>query len=131
MMTLPLGQDELIQRRFPGVQITKTGLRYVIEKDGDGETFPQRGQPVAITYRGEMLDGTYLDDSFKRGEPYRFPAGKAKVVPGMDEAIMTMSQGEKRTLIIPYWLGYGEKGVKGQIPEMMTLIFEVELVEVM
>ena len=93
-------------------------------------TIPDRGQPVAIHYRGTFLDGTYLDDSFKRGDTYKFPAGKAQVVPGLDEAVLTMSKGEKRILIIPYWLGYGEKGVQGKIPKKTTLVFEVELVDV-
>ncbi|GAB5560170.1 MAG: hypothetical protein SynsKO_18170 [Synoicihabitans sp.] len=131
MMILPPGEEELIQHRYPGVQITNTGLRYVVNEEGDGQTIPERGQVVAITYRGSFLDGTYLDDSFKHGDTYKFPVGKAQVVPGLDEAVLGMSEGEKRTLIIPYWLGYGENGVKGKIPEKTTLVFEVQLVDVM
>jgi len=130
MMVLPPDQEAIIGQLYPGAGITKAGLRYLVTQEGDGVTIPDRGQPVAIHYRGTFLDGTYLDDSFKRGDTYKFPAGKAQVVPGLDEAVLTMSKGEKRILIIPYWLGYGEKGVQGKIPKKTTLVFEVELVDV-
>ncbi|MEJ6732466.1 MAG: FKBP-type peptidyl-prolyl cis-trans isomerase [Opitutaceae bacterium] len=130
MMVLPPDQEAIIGQLYPGAEITKSGLRYLVTQEGDGVTIPDRGQPVAIHYRGTFLDGTYLDDSFKRGDTYKFPAGKAQVVPGLDEAVLTMSKGEKRILIIPYWLGYGEKGVQGKIPKKTTLVFEVELVDV-
>ena len=48
----------------------------------------------------------------------------------MDQAIMDMTKGERRTIIVPYWLGYGEAGVKGKIPEQATLVFEVELIDI-
>lgn len=131
MMVLDPRDEAIINQLYPQAEITQSGLRYVTTQAGDGTTHPTRGQPVAIHYRGRFLDGTYLDDSFKRGDTYKFPAGKAQVVPGMDEAIMTMTPGEKRTLIIPYWLGYGEKGVQGKIPAKTTLVFEVELVELL
>ncbi len=131
MMTLPPADEAEVTRRFPAAEITSTGLRYVVTQPGDGVTKPARGQPVLVNYRGTFLDGTYLDDSFKRGAPYGFPAGQAQVIPGWDEAVMDMSKGEKRTLIIPYWLAYGEKGVTGHIPPKATLIFEVELVDLL
>jgi hypothetical protein len=130
MMVLPPEQEAIIGQLYPNAEITKSGLRYVVTQAGDGVTIPARGQPVAIHYRGTFLDGTYLDDSFKHNDTYKFPAGKAQVVPGLDQAVLDMSKGEKRILIIPYWLGYGEKGVQGKIPEKTTLVFEVELVDV-
>ena len=130
MMVLPPEQEAIIGQLYPTAKITKSGLRYIVTQEGDGITKPNRGQPVAIHYRGTFRDGTYLDDSFKNNDTYKFPAGKAQVVPGLDQAVLDMSKGEKRTLIIPYWLGYGEKGVQGKIPAQTTLIFEVELVDV-
>ncbi|MCF3651084.1 FKBP-type peptidyl-prolyl cis-trans isomerase [Synoicihabitans lomoniglobus] len=130
MMVLPPADEALVNQRYPQTEITSSGLRYIVTAPGDGVTHPQRGEKVAVHYRGNFLDGTYLDDSYKRNGPYIFPAGVASVIPGWDEAVMDMSKGEKRTLIIPYWLAYGEKGVKGHIPEKTTLIFEIELVDV-
>ena len=85
---------------------------------------------VPIHYRGSFLDGTYLDDSYSKGGAVSLEAGKAQVIPGMDQAIMDMTKGERRTIIVPYWLGYGEAGVKGKIPEQATLVFEVELIDI-
>lgn len=130
MMTLPPADEATVRQRFPSAEITSSGLRYLVTRPGDGKTRPARGQTVAVTYRGAFLDGTYLDDSFKRGAPYSFQVGRAQVIPGWDEAILDMTKGEKRTLIIPYWLAYGEKGVKGHIPPKATLVFEMELVNV-
>ena len=131
MMTLAPHDQAVVSQRFPNHEITNTGLRYVVTAPGDGMTFPERNQTIAVHYRGTLLDGTPIDDSFRRGEPYSFQVGQAKVIPGWDEALLTMSKGEKRTLIIPHWLGYGEKGVQGHIPPEATLIFEVELVDLL
>ena len=130
-MTLPPADEAAVLQRFPTAKITRTGLRYVVTQSGDGVSHPERGQVVAVNYRGAFLDGTYLDDSFKRGAPYNFQVGRAQVIPGWDEGILDMTKGEKRTLIVPYWLAYGEKGVKGSIPPKTTLVFEIELVDLL
>lgn len=130
MMLLPPGQEAIITQLYPGAEISQTGLRYIISQPGEGTTKPVRGQLVAIHYRGNFLDGTYLDDSYSKGGAISLEAGKAQVIPGMDQAIMDMTKGERRLIIIPYWLGYGEAGVKGKIPEQATLVFEVELVDI-
>jgi FKBP-type peptidyl-prolyl cis-trans isomerase len=97
----------------------------------DAAAKPARGDIVAVHYRGTFLDGTPLDDSYKTGSPFSFQVGLARVIPGWDEALLDMAKGEKRILVVPYWLGYGEKGIKGHIPPKATLIFEVELVDFM
>lgn len=130
MMVLPPEDEATVRAKFPTAQITSTGLRYVVRQPGDGITRPQRGQTVAVTYRGTLLDGTPIDDSFKNGAPFEFAAGQSAVIPGWDEAIMDMSVGEERMLVVPFWLAYGEKGVKGHIPPQATLIFDVTLVAV-
>lgn len=130
MMVLPPEQEAVINQLYPGAEMTRTGLRYIITQPGTGDTKPQRGQLVAIHYRGNFLDGTYLDDSYSKGSAFSLEAGKAQVIPGMDQAIMDMTKGEKRIIIIPYWLAYGDAGVKGKIPEKSTLVFEVELVDI-
>lgn len=130
MMTLPPEQEAAINQLFPDAEITRTGLRYVIVRPGTEGTAPQRGQIATIHYRGTFIDGSPLDDSYSKDTPYSFEAGKAQVVPGLDQAILEMNVGEQRNLVIPYWLGYGEKGVKGKIPEKATLLFTVELLGV-
>lgn len=131
MMVLPPAKEAVINQLYPEAQMTQTGLRYIVTQPGEGTVKPTRGQPVAIHYRGNFLDGTYLDDSYSKGRPFSLEAGKAQVIPGMDQAIMDMTKGERRLIIVPYWLGYGESGVKGKIPEQATLVFEVELIDIM
>jgi hypothetical protein len=130
MMVLDPATEDIVGIRYPTAQITSTGLRYVIDKPGEGTIKPERGQTVAVNYRGTFLDGSELDNSYKRGEPFVFQVGLARVIPGWDEGVRDMTVGETRTLIIPYWLGYGDKGIQGHIAAKATLIFEVELVEI-
>jgi len=129
-MTLDPADQAAVDQRFPGHEITGTGLRYVIREPGDGVTFPQRGQTVTVHFRGRLLDGTPIDESYADGAPKMFPIGQAQVIPGWDEGIMLMSEGERRTLIVRYWLGYGEKGVTGHIPPKATLVFDIQLLDV-
>jgi FKBP-type peptidyl-prolyl cis-trans isomerase len=70
-----------------------------------------------------------FDSSYKRGEPIAFRVGTGQVIKGWDQALLQMRKGEKRTLIIPCWLAYGEKGRPPTIPAKATLIFDVELVD--
>ena len=81
-------------------------------------------------YDGYLLDGTKFDSSRDRGTPYVFRVGTGKVIKGWDEALATMKPGEKRTLLIPWWLGYGAEGRPPSIPPRATLVFEVELLEI-
>lgn len=129
MMVLPPEQEAAVNLLLPDAEITPTGLRYVVQRTGQPDSQPQRGEVVGIHYKGTFMDGTYLDDSYSKGETFKFEVGKAQVVPGMDQAVMDMNVGEKRALVVPYWLAYGEAGVKGKIPEKSTLLFEIELVE--
>ena len=84
---------------------------------------------VVAHYDGRLLDGSRFDSSYERGKPFEFQLGMGRVIKGWDEAFATMKKGERRTLIIPHWLGYGEKGSPPKIPGRATLIFEVELID--
>ena len=86
------------------------------------------GQEVICHYDGRLLDGTPFDSSYRRGVPFTFRLSSGGVIKGWDEAFLTMHKGEKRTLIVPPWLGYGDKG-RAPIPGKATLIFEVELID--
>lgn len=105
---------------------TESGLRYVVIEEGSGAT-PTTGQTVRVHYTGWFLDGTKFDSSVDRGEPFPFPLGRGRVIRGWDEGVATMKVGEKRRLIVPPELGYGQRGHPGGIPPNATLVFDVEL----
>ncbi len=112
-----------------GFERTKSGLRYKItHKSGSGKK-PEKGKNVAVHYVGKLTDGTVFDNSYGRGEPIEFPIGIGYVIPGWDEGIRLLEEGDKATFIIPSYLAYGESGAGGVIPPNATLIFDVELVK--
>ena len=108
-------------------EVTGSGLRMIVHKEGNGEK-PNAGQTVNVHYTGLLETGNKFDSSHDRGRPISFPLGQGRVIKGWDEALALMSKGEKRTLIIPPELAYGEKG-RPKIPPNSTLIFEVELID--
>jgi FKBP-type peptidyl-prolyl cis-trans isomerase len=91
----------------------------------------QKGQTGLFHYIGTLEDGTEFDSSYKRGEPLEVPVGVGYVIPGWDMGLPGMKVGSKRRLEIPYQLAYGENGIPNLIPPKSTLIFEVELVEIL
>lgn len=119
--------EEEIERRYPDAIKTNTGLRYIVLKEGTGTDTPKYGRPVTVHYQGQLLNGKIFDSSLIRKEPAVFAVGQ--VIEGWNEALMTMKKGEKRTLIIPPDLGYGDYGYPGVIPPDSYLIFDVELLD--
>ena len=110
-------------------QKTDSGLQYIMIEQGKGVN-PKKGQNVSVHYSGFLLDGTKFDSSLDRGEPIQFPIGEGRVIPGWDEGISLLKKGGKAKLIIPPSLGYGDRPV-GPIPANSTLIFDVELVDIL
>ena len=108
---------------------TPSGLRYQILKKGHGPAARAKDKPSAH-YTGWLTNGTKFDSSIDRGEPFDFDLGEGQVIPGWDEGLQGMQVGEKRRLIIPPELGYGENGAGGVIPADATLIFDVELLTI-
>jgi FKBP-type peptidyl-prolyl cis-trans isomerase len=108
---------------------TKSGLKYVEQKVGDGKT-AKAGDTVDVHYTGTLTNGKKFDSSRDRNEPFTFDLGKGKVIKGWDEGVVGMKEGGKRKLIIPPELGYGKSGAGKVIPPDATLIFEVELLKV-
>lgn len=108
---------------------TPSGLMYTIQKEGNGDK-AKASDVVKVHYTGKLVDGTVFDSSVERGTPIEFPLGVGRVIPGWDEGIALLSVGGKAQLIIPPHLAYGERGAGGVIPPNATLIFDVELVEI-
>ena len=104
-----------------------SGLQYEILKEGNGEK-PKASDSVKCHYHGTLIDGTVFDSSVRRGEPAVFPVGG--VIKGWVEALQLMPVGSKWKLYIPYDLGYGARGAGESIAQYSTLIFEVELLEI-
>jgi len=106
-----------------------SGLVYIETKAGTGK-MPIAGQKVKVHYTGKLLNGTKFDSSLDRNEPFEFTLGQGMVIPGWDEGIALMKEGGKATLVIPSKLGYGSRGAGGVIPPYASLVFDVELLEV-
>ena len=119
----------LIRKLYATAHRLHSGLLYIERDPGTGTSTPGEGQEVVVHYEGRLLDGTMFDSSRQRGAPYTFRLGSGAVIQGWDDAVRTMKKGEKRTLIIPYWLGYGVSGRPPVIPPSATLVFDVELVD--
>lgn len=112
----------------PGVKSTASGLQYEVLKEGTGKK-PAATDQVKVHYVGTLIDGTKFDSSIDRGEPASFALNG--VIPGWTEALQLMSVGSKYKIVVPAALGYGDKGTPGPIGPNATLVFEVELLEIL
>jgi peptidylprolyl isomerase len=120
----------VINRNYPNALRSPSGLRYIFQREGTGAK-PQAGKTVRVAYTGKFLGGEVFDSSDRQGRPLEFPAGTGRVIPGWDEAVMDMKVGEKRLVVIPPELAYGDQGAgNGAIPANSFLIFEMELLGV-
>jgi len=110
-----------------GVVTTKSGLQYLVLKEGDGPR-PKAENTVKVHYKGTLIDGTEFDSSYKRNNPAVFPL--SGVIRGWTEGLQLMKVGSKYRLFIPSNLAYGERGSGAVIPPGATLIFDVELLSI-
>ena len=111
----------------PGVVTTASGLQYQIIKEGTGPK-PTPADKVKCHYHGTLLDGTVFDSSVDRGEPVEFPV--TGVIQGWVEALQLMPVGSKWKLFLPASLAYGDNSAGPKITPGSTLIFDVELLEI-
>ena len=116
-----------MRKKYPKAVDTESGLMYVLQQQGSGPA-AAKGAKVSVHYTGMLTDGTKFDSSRDRGRPIQFTLGAREVIPGWELGIAGMKKGERRKLLIPYYLAYGERGYPGVIPPKATLIFDVELV---
>ena len=122
-------KEKALEKVAAGFEKTASGLRYQFIQRGDGAA-SEKGKTVAVHYKGQLLDGTVFDSSYKRNQPIEFKLGLGQVIPGWDEGIQLLSVGDKARFVVPSELGYGARGAGGVIPQDATLIFDVELVGV-
>lgn len=114
-------------KKRKGVTTLPSGLQYEVMTQGTGPK-PTTADQVKVHYHGTLIDGTVFDSSVQRGQPATF--GVTQVIKGWTEALQLMPVGSKWKIYLPYDLAYGEQGAGGKIGPYETLIFEVELLEI-
>lgn len=114
-------------KKRPGIQTTASGLQYEIVKEGTGPK-PMTTDTVKAHYTGRLIDGTVFDSSVERGQPLEIPVNQ--VIQGWSEALQLMPVGSKWKLFIPSALAYGSQGTGPQIGPNSTLVFDIELIEI-
>ncbi|WP_291528172.1 FKBP-type peptidyl-prolyl cis-trans isomerase [Bacteroides sp. UBA939] len=116
-------------KKRPGVVTLPSGLQYEVINKGNAGTRATVTDQVKCHYEGTLIDGTLFDSSIQRGQPAVF--GVNQVIPGWVEALQLMPEGAKWKLYIPSDLAYGAQGAGEMIPPHSTLVFEVELLEIL
>jgi len=116
-----------VNKTKKGVIVTESGLQYEVVKMGTGNK-PSAENTVKVHYTGTLINGTKFDSSYDRNEPATFPVNG--VIKGWTEALQLMPVGSKFKLYIPENLAYGGTGAGDVIKPFSTLIFDVELLEI-
>ncbi|MCH1572314.1 MAG: FKBP-type peptidyl-prolyl cis-trans isomerase [Longimicrobiales bacterium] len=111
-----------------GVVTTESGLQYEMMREGDGAS-PAGGEDVRLHYSGSLIDGTEFDSSYE-GDPVVFSSAPGRLIPGFTEALLLLSEGGQIRVWIPADIAYGPNGSGGAIGPNQTLIFDIELFEV-
>jgi FKBP-type peptidyl-prolyl cis-trans isomerase len=124
---LPPEALEWVEAHFPEAKKTNTGIRYVVQESGTGET-AKPGDLVSVLYVGRFLDGRTFDQQQDREKPFTFRLGRNLVIQGWDQVLQLMRPGDKWVVIVPPELAYGSRGQPPRIPRNATLVFMIELV---
>ncbi|KAK3251158.1 Peptidyl-prolyl cis-trans isomerase fpr2 [Cymbomonas tetramitiformis] len=117
------------KKRKQAKPVQELGIE-TLEKPKTCSLKTKRGDKLTMHYTGTLADGTKFDSSLDRKRPFDFTLGSGQVIKGWDQGLEGMCVGEKRKLIIPSHLGYGDAGAGGVIPPKATLTFEVELLRI-
>ena len=111
-----------------GITVTESGLQYMVLEEGYGPK-PTIDDTVRVHYEGRLIDGTVFDSSYQQEQPEEIPL--SLVIPGWTEALQLMNTGSMYQIYIPSFLAYGELGVGNIIPPYSTVIFRIELFDIM
>jgi FKBP-type peptidyl-prolyl cis-trans isomerase len=112
-----------------GVIVLASGVQYLVTTGSEDEgPSPSATDTVSVHYRGTLIDGTEFDSSYSRGQPAEFPVNR--VIPGWTEILQLMKPGDKWQVFIPSESAYGARGAGGKIGPGATLIFDIELLEI-
>ena len=117
-----------IEAAFPDATKTADGIYYKVTKEGSGVACGS-GKNVAVHYTGYFLDGQVFDSSQGRGT-LDFKTGAHQMIPGFDVMVQEMKVGEKRTVVLPPSMAYGDAGAGGVIPGGAYIAFDIELVKI-
>jgi len=101
-----------------------------ILRAGDGQYYPKKGETVAVHYTMSLASGKEVDNTYKRGVPFRFKVSSGQVVKGWDEAVKQLSVGEKASCVFPSTYAYSSKGFPGLILKSADLHVTLELVSI-
>ncbi|HEY5079947.1 MAG TPA: FKBP-type peptidyl-prolyl cis-trans isomerase [Opitutaceae bacterium] len=126
---LPPDDYDIVMKKWPQAQISNTGIRYIIEKQGAGPLL-MPGDMVMVHYTGKLLNGKIFDQNHDEKKPFTFRVDRGEVIVAWDQILQSMRPGDKWLLIIPPELAYGRRGEPPVIPSYATLVFEVEIVGV-
>lgn len=116
-------------KKKKGVVTLKNGLQYKVITKGKGKVSPKPNDTVKTHYKGTLVNGTVFDSSYERGTPVSFPVNG--VIPGWTQALQLMHEGDKWQLFIPSELAYGKRGAPPSIGPDATLVFDIELIEIL
>lgn len=116
-----------VEKNFPGFAVDSNGIYWKTKKAGNGIKIGGR-KNVACEYKGYLVNGTVFDKSAGRG-PLEFVTASGQMIPGFDIMVQDMSLGEKRTVVIPSDLAYGDQGYPGVIPGGAYIAFDIEVVK--
>ena len=125
---LPPEDLEFVEKNWPGAKKTSTGIRYIIQQEGQGD-MPKPGDRVFVNYVGRLLAGKIFDQNENKDDPFKFRIRRDEVIEGWDQVLQLMKRGEKCLVIIPPELAYGTRGQPPKIPRGSTLVFEIELLD--
>ncbi len=117
-----------VEAKFPGYSIDSNGIYYKTTKEGSGSKIGGK-RNVAVEYKGYFVNGRVFDQSKGRG-PLEFTTAGGQMIPGFDIMVQDMKLGEKRTIVLPPDMAYGENGIPGIIPGGEYLAFDIELTKV-
>jgi len=127
----PLNDEEqaYVEKNFPDAKKLITGVRYIIHKEGTGDTI-HSGDKVSVYYKGMLMNGTVFNECAAPAAPFTFRVGRGEVIAGWDQVLKLLNEGSKATVVIPYEYAYGTLGNPPAVPRQAMLVFEVEVLKI-